>query len=199
MEASAVQQHAGIMWEKGWIGMAKMKNEERNLAGAEDSAADGKDSEAVNETDVGAAEIEVLEAKAKKLEEQLLRTAAELQNFQKRAEREKADIASFAITKFAKDVLAIFDNLQLALTSCGDEKNPIVEGIKLTLSQMNKVLGAYDIRMIESSGKKFDPNYHQAMTQVEADAEAGTIVQVMQEGFMIKDRLLRPALVSVAK
>ena len=135
----------------------------------------------------------------KKLKDQLLRTVAELQNVQKRAEKERTDMAKFAITQFAKDILSIFDSLQLALTNCKKQDDPIVEGIKLTLSQLNKVFDAYGIKMIESKDKKFDPNYHQAINQIESEKEKGTIITVLQEGFMIKDRLLRPALVSVAK
>ena len=175
----------------GTVGNAKIDDVARRTGGASERE--------VTVENVGASEIEKLTTKIAKLEDQLIRAVAELQNFQKRTEREKADIANFSITKFAKDVLTIFDSLQLALGSCADTKNPIAEGIKLTLNQINKTLETYGISMIDSINKKFDPNYHQAINQIEADAEAGTIVKVMQEGFMIKDRLLRPALVSVAK
>ena len=133
------------------------------------------------------------------LKDQLLRTIAELQNVKKRHEVEKANISNFSITAFAKDVLSIRDNLCLALANCKDNSDAIVEGIKMTLKHLDKILESYNIKIITSLNKHFDPNYHQAMSEAVSDKEAGTIIQVMQEGFMIKDRLLRPALVVVAK
>ena len=149
--------------------------------------------------------IDELQAQVDELKNQLLRAIAETQNVQKRAEKEKADISKYSISGFAKDVLRIRDNLQLALNSGTinaniDNKDSIVEGIKLTMSEMDKVLGDYGVKIIEVLGKQFDPNFHQAMVEIEADdKEPGVVVQVMQEGFMIYDRLLRPALVGVSK
>ena len=133
------------------------------------------------------------------LKDQLLRTIAELQNVKKRNEIEKANISNFSITAFAKDVLSIRDNLCLALANCKDNSDAIVEGVKMTLKHLDKILESYNIKIIASLNKHFDPNYHQAMSEAVSDKEPGTIIQVMQEGFMIKDRLLRPALVVVAK
>ncbi|MBQ2174528.1 MAG: nucleotide exchange factor GrpE [Alphaproteobacteria bacterium] len=134
------------------------------------------------------------------LKDQLLRAMAEVQNTKKRAEKEKADISKFTISGFAKDVLRIRDNLQLALKSDMKDAGAIVDGIKLTMSEMDNILGSYGIKIIESLGKPFDPNFHQAMVEVETEEnEPGIVVQVMQEGFMIYDRLLRPALVGVSK
>ena len=135
----------------------------------------------------------------KKLKEQVLRLAAELQNVRKRAEKEKLDVSNFAISSFAKDVLTVRDSLQLALDNCSNADNKIVEGIKLTLDIMDKALADQGITMIKSLDMNFDPNIHQAMNQVDSDKPSGTIVSVMQEGFMINQRLLRPALVSVSK
>ena len=133
------------------------------------------------------------------LKDQLLRTIAELQNVKKRHETEKANISNFSITSFAKDVLSIRDNLCLALANCKDNSDAIVEGVKMTLKHLDKILDSYNIKIIVSLNKQFDPNYHQAMSEAVSDKDPGTIIQVMQEGFMIKDRLLRPALVVVAK
>ena len=134
------------------------------------------------------------------LKDQLLRAMAEVQNTKKRAEKEKADISKFSISGFAKDVLRIRDNLQLALKSDVQDAGAIVEGIKLTMSEMDNILGSYGIKIIDSMGKPFDPNFHQAMIEVETEeSEPGIVVQVMQEGFMIYDRLLRPALVGVSR
>lgn len=133
------------------------------------------------------------------LKDQLLRTIAELQNVKKRNEIEKANISNFSITAFAKDVLSIRDNLCLALANCKDHSDAIVEGVKMTLKHLDKILESYNIKIIASLNKQFDPNYHQAMSEAVSDKEPGTIIQVMQEGFMIKNRLLRPALVVVSK
>lgn len=134
------------------------------------------------------------------LKDQLLRAMAEVQNTKKRAEKEKADISKFSISGFAKDVLRIRDNLQLALNSDTKDTGAIVEGIKLTMSEMDNILENYGIRIIDALGKEFNPNFHQAMIEIETtDKAPGIVVQVMQEGFMIHDRLLRPALVGVSK
>ena len=144
--------------------------------------------------------IEELQDEISNLKDQLLRAVAETQNIQKRSEKEKADISKYSISGFAKDVLSIRDNLQLALNSCVNDTNSIVEGIKLTMSEMDKILDRYGIKIIETLHKPFNPHYHQAMIEIETeDTEPGVVVQVMQEGFMIHDRLLRPALVGVSK
>ena len=144
-------------------------------------------------------EIEKLQAQVDDLKDQLLRAVAESQNIQKRAEKEKSDIAKYSVSGFAKDVLLIRDNLQLALNNSGEASDAIIEGVKLTMSEMDKILDRYGIKMIESLDKPFDPHFHQAMIEIESEKEPGTVVQVMQEGFMIHDRLLRPALVGVSK
>ena len=146
-------------------------------------------------------QIEELNKLVINLKDQLLRTIAELQNLKKRHEIEKVNISNFSITAFAKDVLSIRDNLCLALANCKDNSNTdaIVEGVKMTLKHLDKILDSYNIKIIVSLNKPFNPNYHQAMSEAVSDKDPGTIIQVMQEGFMIKDRLLRPALVVVAK
>ena len=142
---------------------------------------------------------EKLQAQIDDLKDQLLRAVAESQNIQKRAEKEKSDISKYSISSFAKDVLSIRDNLQLALNNASEASDAIIEGVKLTMSEMDKILERYGIKMIESLDKPFDPHFHQAMVEIECDKEPGVVVQVMQEGFMIQDRLLRPALVGVSK
>ena len=130
--------------------------------------------------------------------DKLMRTLAEIQNTKRIAEREKADILKYGISKFAKDILSIRDTLKLALTNMIDD-NPIVVGIKQTMNMFDKVLKNYNIVIIESENCDFNPHYHQAILEVESDLDVGKIVQVMQDGFMIEDRLLRPALVTVSK
>lgn len=134
------------------------------------------------------------------LKDKLLRAVAESQNIQKRAEKEKSEASKFSITGFARDVLLIRDNLQLAIQNSSENANAIVEGVKLTLKELDTILERNGIKKIESINKQFDPNFHQAMIEIESpDKDSGIVVQVMQEGFMIHDRLLRPALVGVSK
>ncbi|MDR1476246.1 MAG: nucleotide exchange factor GrpE [Holosporales bacterium] len=144
--------------------------------------------------------IDPLTARIEELEDKLLRSVAELQNLQKRAEKERIDSVKYSVTSFAKDVLTIRDNLKLALNNCSEESNAIIDGIKLTITEMDKVLARYGIVQIDSIDKEFDPHLHQALMETEiADKRPGVIIDVMQDGFMIHDRLLRPALVSVSK
>lgn len=153
-----------------------------------------------NEEVIEKNETEDLQTQIDDLKDKLLRAIAESQNIQKRAEKEKADISKYSISGFAKDVLRIRDNLQLALFNSKEDTSAIIDGIKLTMSELDKILNNYGIKIIESMGKPFDPHKHQAMIEIESkDQEPGIIVQVMQEGFMIHDRLLRPALVGVSK
>lgn len=145
-------------------------------------------------------ENEELKLKVAELEDKLLRSVAESQNIQKRAEKEKADISKYSISGFAKDVLSIRDNLQLALQNCSEDSNAVIEGVKLTMAEMDKILNGHGIKIIESLDSEFNPHFHQAMIEIETkDKEPGIIVQVMQDGFMIHDRLLRPALVGISK
>jgi molecular chaperone GrpE len=145
-------------------------------------------------------EVRLLELKVTELEDRLLRSIAEVQNVQRRADREKDDATRYGVTGFARDILIVRDNLQRAFESCNEAADCITDGIKLTLSEMDKVLGRHGVSRIESSGSKFDPHLHQALDEIESsDEEPGTVVRVMQEGFVIHDRLLRPALVVISK
>jgi molecular chaperone GrpE len=143
---------------------------------------------------------EDLAEKVASLEDRLLRSIAESQNIQRRADKEKSDAVKYGISGFARDILSVRDNLLRAIENCQNEQSPIVDGVKLTLSEMDKVLARHNITVLESSGAAFDPHLHQAITEVEdADSPHGTIVKVLQDGFMLNDRLLRPALVCVSK
>ncbi len=158
------------------------------------------DTEEIKNEEIEENESENLQTQIEELKDKLLRAVAESQNIQKRAEKEKADISKYSISSFAKDVLRIRDNLQLALLNSKEDTSAIIDGIKLTMSELDKILNNYGIKIIESMGKPFDPHMHQAMIEIESkDQEPGIVVQVMQEGFIIHDRLLRPALVGVSK
>jgi molecular chaperone GrpE len=153
-----------------------------------------------DESASSAAANEELTEKIASLEDRLLRAVAESQNIQKRADKEKRDSIKYGISEFAKDILSVRDNLLRALENCQRESGPIVDGIKLTLAEMDKVLARHDVALINSHGAVFDPHLHQAIVEIEDnDSVPGTVVKVLQDGFMIHDRLLRPALVGVSK
>ena len=149
-----------------------------------------------------------VEEKLEDAENRLLRTLAETENLRKRYEREKEDLSNYVISNFAKETLAILDNLQRALSSIktNDFKDTdeniktFVEGIELTEKQIITIFEKFKIEKVKSLDSNFDPNFHQAMFEVESeDKEPGTVVEVVQEGYKIGDRLLRPALVGVSK
>jgi len=149
-----------------------------------------------------------IEEKLEDAENRILRTLAETENLRKRYEREKEDLSNYVISNFAKETLSILDNLQRALNSIKTEElkdndeniSKFVEGIELTEKQMITVFEKFKIEKVKSLDTSFDPNMHQAMFEVESeDKEPGTVVEVVQEGYKIGERLLRPALVGVSK
>lgn len=140
------------------------------------------------------------------LKDKLLRAVAETENIRRRADREKADAANYAMTAFARDLLSVGDNLRRALESIpeeadlGDNAKTLVEGIEMTERELLNMLERHNIKKIDPKGEKFSHDLHQALFEVpDTGEEDGTIVQVMQVGYVIKDRLLRPAMVGVAK
>ena len=148
-----------------------------------------------------------LEAEKTDLKEKLLRTLADMENLRRRTEREVADARTYAVTNFARDMLTVADNFQRAIGSVpadAREGDPalqaLVEGIELTDREMLKTLERYGVKRLDPEGEKFDPNLHQAMFEVpNPDVPNGTVVQVVQTGYVIGERVLRPALVGVAK
>lgn len=150
---------------------------------------------------------EELLAEIAALKDQALRAAAEVENVRRRLEREKQDTSKFAIANFAKAVLPVADNLERALASAPEEAraandslNNLCIGLEMTQNELKTALERNGIKLVEAIGKKLDPNLHQAMFEVEdASVPAGTVVQVIQPGYIIHERLLRPAMVGVAK
>ena len=149
-----------------------------------------------------------VEEKLEDAENRILRTLAETENLRKRYEREKEDLSNYVISNFAKETLSILDNLQRALNSIKNDElkdndeniSKFVEGIELTEKQIITIFEKFKIEKVESLDTNFDPNIHQAMFEVESeDKEPGTVVDVVQEGYKIGERLLRPALVGVSK
>jgi len=140
------------------------------------------------------------------LRDQLLRALAETENLRRRAAREREETRKYAITGFARDLLTVVDNLRRALDALPEESREderfaaFVEGIEMTEREFLAALERHGVRRIEPLGERFDHRYHQAMYEVEdAEHDAGTVVDVMQAGYLIADRLLRPAMVAVAK
>ena len=139
------------------------------------------------------------------LKRQLLYAQAETQNVRRRMEKDTADARAYAATGFARDILSVADNLSRALATIPptirDDQalKPLVTGLEMTGKELDTVFQRNGISRIEAIGARLDPNKHQAMIELVSDKEPGTIVQEMQAGYMIRDRLLRPALVGVAK
>ncbi|KPF78267.1 hypothetical protein IP88_04355 [alpha proteobacterium AAP81b] len=134
------------------------------------------------------------------LKDRILRAAAETENTRRRLERDKADSAAYAVTGFARDVLAVADNLRRAVAALPPEGfDQVRAGIAATERELLTIFGRHGIARVDSIGERLDPNRHQAMMEVESDAAPGTIIEELQAGYMIKERLLRPALVAVAK
>ena len=146
-----------------------------------------------------------LEAQLAEAKQAILYAQAEAQNVRRRAEKEATDARTYAVTSFARDILGVADNIQRGLGAIpaelrGDEKfKGLVTGLEATGRELDSVFGRHGITRIAAMGETLDPNRHQAMMEMPSDAPAGTVVQEMQAGYMIKDRLLRPALVAVAK
>jgi molecular chaperone GrpE len=128
-----------------------------------------------------------------------LRAKADAENIRKRAQEDVAKAHKFAVDGFSSEMLAVKDSLEAALANRDTSIENIVSGIELTLKQLTSVFVKFNISEINPVGEKFDPHKHQAITMVEADAEPNTVVTVLQKGYLLNDRVLRPAMVMVAK
>ena len=140
--------------------------------------------------------------------DRLLRTLADMENMRKRTEREVADARVYGVSSFARDIVGVADNMHRAMQALDDElrskadesMKALLDGVELTERELINVLEKNGVKKIEPQGQKFDPNRHQAMFEVEdASVPNGTVVQVMQSGYLIGERVLRPALVAVSK
>ena len=152
--------------------------------------------------------VEALTKDVAEAKDRMLRTLAEMENLRKRTQREVADARTYGITAFARDVLDIADNLQRALDAVPMEAREaadpglkaLIEGVELTERSLHKTLDKNGVQKLDPLGEKFDPNFHQAMYEVpDSSVPTGTVVQVVQGGYTIGDRVLRPALVAVSK
>lgn len=177
-------------------------------AGAASAGAAQGGAAPANQNEAAAADSARLQAEVADLKDRLLRTLAELENVNRRRRIEVADAGTYAVTSFAREVLAIGDNLQRTIEALpregADAESPVVkslvEGVAVTAREFLKILGKFNVRRLEPLGERFDPNFHQAMYEVPTpNVPNGTIVEVHQAGYAIGDRTLRPALVGIAK
>ncbi|UGV24468.1 nucleotide exchange factor GrpE [Rhodopseudomonas boonkerdii] len=152
--------------------------------------------------------VEALTKEVADARDKMLRTLAEMENLRKRTQKEVADARTYGVSKFAGDIVDIADNLQRAIDAVpADAKaaadpglKALLEGVELTERSLLNTLEKHGVKKIDPTGEKFDPNFHQAMYEVpDASVPAGTVVQVVQAGYTIGERVLRPALVGVSK
>jgi molecular chaperone GrpE len=152
--------------------------------------------------------VEALTKEVADAKDRMLRTLAEMENLRKRTAREVSDARTYGISGFARDVLDIADNLQRALDAVPAEARAaadpglkaLIEGVELTERSLHNALEKHGVKRFDPAGEKFDPNVHQAMYEVpDSSIPVGTVAQVIQAGYMIGERILRPALVGVAK
>lgn len=184
---------------------AAAENTAEAVASALEDAANQKNTEApAAEPDP----LELLKAENNELRDRFLRLAAEMDNLRRRTEREIKDAKSYAAAGFARDMLAVSDNLRRALDAVPAEMRAgadaslttLLEGVELTERSMLSALERHGVKKIDAEGQKFDPNFHQAMFEIPNPAVPNnTVVQVVQAGFTIGERVLRPAMVGVAK
>jgi molecular chaperone GrpE len=139
------------------------------------------------------------ETEAAELRDAWLRAKAETDNLRKQAQNDVAKAHKYAIERFAQELLAVRDALELALATPHDSTESLKDGVELTLKNLNAAFEKARIVEINPAGEKYDPHRHQAMTMIESDQPSGTVVQVFQKGYLLNDRVLRPALVAVAK
>ena len=179
------------------------------LAGVPEEMLEGGSSEGDDPGDPGETildELGKLQEELSAAQQDVLYAQAETQNVRRRLEKDIADVRTYAVTGFAREILSVADNLARAIDAVPpdmreDEKlKGLLAGIEATQREMDKIFTAHGITRIAAMGLPLDPHQHQAMLEIPtADAEPGTIVQEMQAGYMLKDRLLRPAMVGVAK
>lgn len=189
--------------------------EDTNKNGPDAAAHQTDAAETAASPEAGAAEapaevnpLDALRAENHELKDRFLRLAAEMDNLRRRTERDVKDAKSYSVAGFARDMLAVADNLRRALDAipaeartAGDQGlNALIEGVEMTERSMLSALERHGVKKIEAEGEKFDPNFHQAMFEVpNPNVPNNTVVQVVQAGFVIGERVLRPAMVGVAK
>lgn len=173
---------------------------ERRGKGVDDGRRNDSGEKGGDVTDA-AGELAALRAELADLNDRWLRERAELENFKRRAVREKSDALRFGSEGLLKDLIPIIDNLHRALAHArtSGEVDPIVTGVELVLRGFDEVLERHGVKVVEARGVPFDPSRHEAISHVESEAPANTVIDEHQRGYVLHDRLLRPALVTVGK
>ena len=175
-----------------------------SVTAAETGASEADATEAGQEIDP----VEALQAENAELKDRMLRTMAEMENLRRRTEKELSEGRQYAVSSFARDMLGVGDNLRRALETVSDEARAaanealgaLIEGVEMTERDLLNQLEKHGVKKVDPAGEKFDPNYHQAMFEVpNPDVPNNTVVQVMQAGYKIGERVLRPAMVGVSK
>jgi len=180
----------------------KQAQEEASEVAVEENDTDGPDGDADPPKDLED-KLAAAQEQAKDHHDRMLRMAAELENYKKRTGRELEDMRKFATENLLRQLLTVVDNLERAIASASTDNHndqSVVDGVALTLAEINKILEKHHVTPVEALGAPFDPAYHQAMSQEEcADKPPNTVVQEFQKGYLMHDRLLRPAMVVVSK
>ena len=167
-----------------------------------------EDQPETNGGELMAQELSGLRAEVEAHKDRALRALAEVENVRKRLERERDDARTYSVTRFARDILTVADNLNRALAAfpadarakADESVKAVLDGVDATARELNAALARHGVKPIQAEGQRFDPNLHQAIAEVAAQgAQPGTVVNVVQPGYLIGDRLLRPAMVTVAK
>ncbi|RMF20019.1 MAG: nucleotide exchange factor GrpE [Gammaproteobacteria bacterium] len=186
-------------------------DEKQNVPQDEQQNAQPESEEVLKAEEEVAEDLEAAEEAADKvadevgrLKEQLLRAHAEMQNLQRRTAIEIEKAHKFGIEKLIKELLPVLDSLEKAIEACGENEDPTVkalrEGVEMTLSLMLNTLKKFNVEVVDPQGEPFDPQRHEAMSMVpNPEVEPNTVVAVMQKGYTLNDRLVRPAMVVVAK
>lgn len=186
----------------------KVKNEQATVqAETEGGAVDFSEAELINEEqalfeaeDTITEQLKTAEKKAEENWELLLRTKAEMDNLRRRTQKDLENAHKFAVEKFVQELLPIMDSMELGLATENAEAEALREGMKLTLNMLQNAFGKFRIVEINPIQEKFDPELHQAMSmQPSEDVEPNTVLAVMQKGYTLNDRLVRPAMVMVSK
>jgi molecular chaperone GrpE len=180
-----------------------MQEQEPDLTTPGDSPAHDATQEPVDSAANGTPNLQETLKKAEQQAQQhydaWLRAKAEADNIRKRAQADVANAHKYAVETFAAELLPVHDSLEAALAADNATFEALRQGVELTLKQLDAALAKSNIKEINPVGEKFDPHKHQAMTTVESDKPANTVVHVLQKGYLLNDRVLRPALVTVSK
>ena len=178
-------------------------SEIKDQTAASDAApGNGESGDAVFGSDDLTVKLETVEKEARESYDRMLRVSAEFDNYKKRTAREMQDIVKYANEKLIKELLGVVDNLERAIDSVEPDthqEDPLLQGVHLTLAEMLKMLERHHVQPVEALGQPFDPTFHQAMMQeVVDDQPPNTVVRQLQKGYLLHNRLLRPALVAVS-